>query len=199
MIRHQPARPLPPACSIAFKEWAGVCRAIGSGRQSLILRKGGIAEGPGGFAPEHDRFWLYPTGVHEAQQGLREDPGEAEAAGPDSVPIDVLAEVAAVVRVERAEALDALEPYHVWTAETVRKRFAYRRPGLWALVVRARRRAEPARLEVTAEQAGCRTWVDLPRALATGGLRPALDDEEFARRASAIAAALAEAEGGPWR
>ena len=37
---------LPETCSIAFKEWAGVCAALAEGRQSLIVRKGGIAEGP---------------------------------------------------------------------------------------------------------------------------------------------------------
>ena len=36
---------------IAFKEWAAVCRALASGRQSLIIRKGGIAEAGGVFAP----------------------------------------------------------------------------------------------------------------------------------------------------
>ena len=51
--------------SIAFKEWAVICRALAEGRQSLILRKGGIAEAGGQFRPEHDRFLLYPTYFHE--------------------------------------------------------------------------------------------------------------------------------------
>ena len=70
---------LPETCPIAFKEWAGVCAALAEGRQSLIVRKGGIAEGPRGFAPEHDVFWLYPTQVHQAEQGLRIDAGAATA------------------------------------------------------------------------------------------------------------------------
>ena len=51
--------------SIAFKEWAVICRALADGRQSLILRKGGIAEVGGVFRPEHDAFLLYPTFFHE--------------------------------------------------------------------------------------------------------------------------------------
>ncbi len=39
--------------SIAMKEWAAVCLALAEGRQSLLLRKGGIAEGSGGFRMEH--------------------------------------------------------------------------------------------------------------------------------------------------
>src|SRR3954449_9255456 len=68
---HPPGVRLPATCGIAFKEWAGVCDALLEGRQSLIVRKGGIAEGPRGFAPEHEAFWLYPTHVHEAEHGLR--------------------------------------------------------------------------------------------------------------------------------
>ncbi len=64
---------LPPTCEFAFKEWAGVCRALGLGRQILVLRKGGIAEGPGGFSPEHESFWLFPTHLHEHQQGLKDE------------------------------------------------------------------------------------------------------------------------------
>jgi hypothetical protein len=42
---------------MAFKEWAVVCEALGSGRQSVILRKGGIAEGREGFAFLHREFF----------------------------------------------------------------------------------------------------------------------------------------------
>src|SRR5437868_5081994 len=58
---------------IAFKEWAVICRALAEGRQSLILRKGGIAEAGGQFRPEHHRFWLYPTFVHEKPEGIKAD------------------------------------------------------------------------------------------------------------------------------
>ena len=39
----------PGGCAVAFKEWLGVCEALGSGRQSLILRKGGVAEDGGEY------------------------------------------------------------------------------------------------------------------------------------------------------
>ena len=63
---------LPDQCAIAFKEWSEICQVLADGRQTLIVRKGGIREGPGGFSPEHQAFWLYPTYVHQAQQGLRD-------------------------------------------------------------------------------------------------------------------------------
>ncbi|MGL4465497.1 MAG: DUF1802 family protein, partial [Planctomycetia bacterium] len=52
-------------CKIAFKEWAVVAAALADGRQSLIVRKGGIHERGGVFTVEYDRFWLYPTQFHQ--------------------------------------------------------------------------------------------------------------------------------------
>ena len=51
--------------SAGFKEWSLVCDALGRGRQSVILRKGGIAEGRGGFSFRHREFFLFPTFFHE--------------------------------------------------------------------------------------------------------------------------------------
>jgi hypothetical protein len=51
--------------SIGFKEWSLVCGALGSGEQSIILRKGGIAEGRSGFSFQHREFFLFPTFFHE--------------------------------------------------------------------------------------------------------------------------------------
>lgn len=181
---------LPEWCDVAFKEWAGVCEALAQGRQSLILRKGGIAEGPGGFTPEHPVFWLYPTHVHEPQQGLRTTTEPAPSVAPDRVPLRVLTVVESVTLVDRPDALPALEPFHVWTEETVLKRFHYRRPGLWVLGVRAYVRAEPAVIPLTPEHAGCKTWVPLEQSVGTGGLSPALDDGEAARRRELLGNAL---------
>jgi membrane associated rhomboid family serine protease len=131
---------LPSTCAVAFKEWAGVCDALGAESQSLLLRKGGIAEGPGGFEPEHRVFWLYPTHVHEAQQGLRttaRSPSSAPPAAAATVPIRALALVEMVAFVDRLDTLNALADLHVWTPETVEKRFHYRRPGVWVLGVPA--------------------------------------------------------------
>src|SRR5262245_8156677 len=57
--------------SVAFKEWAVICAALATGKQSLILRKGGIAEDGGGFRPEHSEFLLYPTYFHEHHNGIK--------------------------------------------------------------------------------------------------------------------------------
>jgi hypothetical protein len=182
----------PDSCAVAFKEWEGVCDALGDGRQIVILRKGGIAEGPSGFIPEHDAFWLYPTRVHQAQQGLRiagAPPTEHEDT-ENTVRLRALATVSSIHYVDRIEALVRLAEEHVWTEETVRSRFFYRRPGLWVLSVRVYLRPSPWSLPVSPEHAGCRTWVPLEEALPCDGLAPALRGAEFQSRRERVRAAL---------
>jgi hypothetical protein len=95
--------------------------------------------------------------------------------------------------VDREEQLGALIDFHVWTEETVAKRFHYRRPGLWILGVRIYRLPTAAHLAVTPEQLGCKTWVSLERPLPTAELVPALDDEENTRRMDRLRLALTTA------
>ena len=186
---------IPETCAVAYKEWAGVCEALADGRQCVLLRKGGIDEGPGGFRPEHGSFWLYPTHVHQAQQGLRVPTATPPSFPTDQVGLETLAVVAEVAFLDREEILPALEGFHVWTEEAVSKRFHYRRPGVWLLTVRAFRRPEPWTVEVTPEHAGCKTWVPLDSPPPAAGLVPVLDDEEFARRMVALRAATSGAPG----
>ncbi len=185
------------SCRIAFKEWAGVCEALDHGRQTLLLRKGGISEesGAGAFVPEHPEFWLFPTAVHQAQQGLR---GEAPTltTGP-TVPIRLLARVEHVRRVVDAASLPALENFHILTPETVRNRFHYREPGLWVLIVRIWRRDTPIAIQTTPEQAGCKTWVTLDEPLPVDQMTPVLDDREWAAVASRLASILDDARDRP--
>jgi hypothetical protein len=183
-----PTALLPQTCAIAFKEWSGVCDALASGRQSVILRKGGIAEAAGRFVPEHRAFWLYPTHVHEIHQGLRKagptpEPGRSERPGePVAVAIRALVEVVTIAHFEALDPLERLADLHVWTEETVRKRFHFRRPGLWVLGVRVHVREAAWNIAVTPEHSGCKTWVTLEEPLSTWGLTPALGADELARR-----------------
>src|ERR1044071_5391986 len=58
------------AMRIAFKEWAVIVDALGTGRQIVILRKGGISEGRGGFQVDHPEFLLFPTLFHQQRESV---------------------------------------------------------------------------------------------------------------------------------
>src|SRR4051794_36210007 len=91
--------------SHAFKEWAVICHALAAGKQSLILRKGGVAEEGGEFAVEHNRFWLFPTYTHQQRDGIQPEalPWLAEVEGQrppsDRVRISHFAEVTGIYHV----------------------------------------------------------------------------------------------------
>src|SRR3989442_12696077 len=56
--------------TLALKEWAVVVHALGIGKQTLLLRKGGLNERHGRFATEPTEFFLFPTYVHQMAQGV---------------------------------------------------------------------------------------------------------------------------------
>lgn len=157
----------------ALKEWAVVCEALAAGRQDVLLRKGGIAEGPDGFRVEHEEFWLLPTRFHQRPEELLAEArplwGKARAAEPPpgTLRIDLYAVVQEVIRIDKESRLDELAGRHILAEQTVLQRFHYREPGLFALVVKAFRNPEPFELPETPDIAGCRSWAPLPEALPT--------------------------------
>ncbi len=171
---------------IAFKEWAVICKALAEGRQALILRKGGIAEVGGVFKPEHARFWLYPTCVHQQRDGIKPEAlpllqsVEADRPATGKIFLQHFAEVSGVFFVRHLEDALALSELHLWSDDTVRKRFVYREPGLYVLPVRVYR--VPTRIELTElpEYEGCKTWVELDRALPDQDATPVLDSRAYA-------------------
>jgi hypothetical protein len=177
--------PLMPDNRIALKEWAVVCAALSLGRQTVLLRKGGIEEGPEGFRPEHDQFWLLPTRFHQSADELTPDAAallqgvETALPAEGTVRLNLYARVAGVIHVESESGLSAFDGLHILSSETARERFQYREPGLWVLPVRVFRRAEPFELSESPHFAGCRSWVDLRNKLPTSGLEPVLGDAQF--------------------
>ena len=48
-----------------LKAWATVVKALAHGKQTVILRKGGILETASGFNIESNEFLLFPTWEHQ--------------------------------------------------------------------------------------------------------------------------------------
>jgi len=171
--------------NIAFKEWAAICAALGSGLQTLIIRKGGIHEGRDGFRVAHDEFWLFPTYVHEAAAGLEPEGQplmasvEAERPAPGMLRLAQYAVVTDVFEIREEGLLARLAGLHFWSPRTVGERFHYRQPGLFVLTVRTLALRQPHQIPDSPHLAGCRSWVDLPVDLPTDRLEPVLTDAAF--------------------
>ena len=183
--------------SVALKEWAVVCSALETGRQILLLRKGGIYEAAGEFEVEHRRFLLFPTYLHQSLKMLKPEAHggfEARSAEPQQVRLSAAAEVTDIVQLTSRKQMDAIEDQHIWTPPLIDMRFNYRPENpLYLLLVRAYRLGEGATVENTPAYAGCKSWVPLEEKIKTAPAVPALEEPEYARRRDRLLETIAKA------
>ncbi len=151
----------------ALKEWSAAVHAMLDGRQTVLLRKGGIHEKR--FTLDSPHFVFFPTVAHSHAQRVRPEHRDLlEPAAADSSESEIVlragAKVFAAVEVTRLEGLKDIAPLHIWTAESVQSdRLDFRpRHRLTVLVVQVSPLAEPERLRRMPEYAGCTSWVPLP-------------------------------------
>jgi hypothetical protein len=184
----------PTSLQIALKEWASVCSALETGRQILLLRKGGIYESAGEFELENPQFLLFPTYLHQNLNMLKPEAHagfEPASAEPDQVRITTAGVVSDIVQLQSRRQMDALDDEHVWTAPLIDMRFNYKPQNpLYLLLVRCYRLREPAVVANTPAYAGCKSWVPLDQPIATGLALPVLDDARFELRRGRILGAL---------
>ncbi|MFZ6184537.1 DUF1802 family protein [Nannocystis pusilla] len=192
---------------VALKEWAVLCAGLGTGEQSMLVRKGGIREPRAAgqaptFTPEHRGFWLLPTWFHAREPGRERDlapPARArlprvlaDAPPAGRLHLSLWAEVDAAVEVHELARLARLGDAHGLAPRCVADRFAYRKPGLWVLFLRTYRSGQVIDIADRAEYAGCHSWVDLAE-VAAGDVEPVLTDREHAARVAELRSALGDA------
>lgn len=186
-----------PSLAVGFKEWAYVCDSLTHGVQSLILRKGGIHEGRGGFEWKHRHFFLFPTWFHTQSERLNWSPEGAIPFPPEeertSVDIDGFATLEQVWKVTDWTQMEAIAPLHIWKEEIVKERFVYDDEScLHVALVRAYKLPQRWTFPYVKGYGGCRSWVNLP----DEGLSlmedsvPSLSDEVWNAQAAKLRAVL---------
>ena len=172
---------------IAFKEWALVCEALGSGNQSLLLRKGGIAEGKKGFGFEYQDFFLFPTWFHGQLEKIRSSCAPAVIVeNPETITLEYLVHVDWSGFVSDRKKIARLEKLHVLHDSVIDERFSYNATkvseGLHVAFVRVYRMSPTIQLPMEKRFGGCRSWVQLPVLTSPGALISIVSDEEHAER-----------------
>ncbi len=179
---------------MGFKEWQVVCEALGNGKQSILLRKGGIAEGREGFQFKHGEFYLFPTLFHAQLDKVRAEgrgemtaPSEKADAKREQIEIELFARVEFHRVISDWVTVESLEPFHIWAKDEIRKRFDWEEePGISLAMIRVYRLPEPWRLPNEKSYGGCRSWVSLPEPLEKQALEPVLGEEAFAARRAQV-------------
>lgn len=177
----------------ALKEWSAAVHALLDGRQTVLLRKGGIGERR--FEVAAERFLLFPTVAHSHADRVRPEhqdllvPAAADS-DADHVVLRAGANVVAAIAVSRPDRLADIEPLHIWTRKSVGEdRVDFRpRHQLTVLVVAACPLVEPMRITRTPDYAGCTSWVDLP--VSPDWADPVHDDATLQRIADRVRGAV---------
>ncbi len=185
-----------PTSTPALKEWGAVAHALLQGRQTVLLRKGGIHEKR--FTLRESEFLLYPTVAHSHAESTRPEHADLLPLGAadvlvDAVVLRAMVSVVQAIEVVRPERIGELEPFHIWTTQSVRSnRIDFRpRHRLAAIVVAVRPLPMPLTVPVLPEYAGCRSWVDLPvDPTGPGHGRPARSTEDLLDVAARVRSAV---------
>lgn len=154
---------------VGFKEWQVVCDALASGRQSILLRKGGIHEGREGFSFAHASFFLFPTRFHAQGDHVREGLVKVlpEWQLGDQIQITHHADVEWAVTLSVWEIVNTLREFHIYSEQTVKDRFDWEGKGMTSgsihlALIRVCELATPWEFPYEAKYGGCRSWVNLP-------------------------------------
>jgi hypothetical protein len=180
--------------NIAFKEWAVVCDALGAGRQSVIIRKGGIAEGCDGFAFRHREFFLFPTRFHETLEKTTLPPGSPLPIPPEGiVNIGFAAQIEWSCFISDLKHLALLRDFHILHDQVLEERFWFGEPpGVHVGFAKVYQLSTLWGLPIEKRFGGCRSWVELPEA-PLHRLEAVISDEENERRSRKLSRLLKQA------
>lgn len=165
----------------AFKEWALIVDALGSGKQNIILRKGGIVEEDGDFSLKSKKFVLFPTQFHQTNEQIKESwrpflDGNKYQVDQNHIRVEYYVEVADSKIISDWETLKKLENFHAWSEDVVKEKFDRWEKSVHLLIIQVFQLLEPHTIELKPEYSGCKSWIELEEDIDLSG-KPVLNPE----------------------
>ncbi len=153
---------------LAFKEWVYIVQALISGKQQIILRKGGISEDEKDFILRDKSFLLMPTLFHQAQHLVKEDwlhyyNDNYQLPDNNTFTITHKANVIDFKVIESLDELLSLSDLHVWKEEVLLERFnRWQKNTIYCLTVTTEKLENPIILDAqNPEFGGCKSWIEV--------------------------------------
>jgi hypothetical protein len=151
----------------ALKEWAIVCKGLEEGRQTILLRKGGIMERKHGFELRHNDFYMFPTYEHQSKDLLQQEYADRFESILHDKPLDDLntiylyAKVIFITETFSRRMLNGLSDFHIWNEKYIIARMDYNpEKPLSIILLRVYRLNKALSVALSPQQAGCRSWID---------------------------------------
>ena len=170
----------------ALKEWATVVKALEQGKQTVILRKGGILETASGFNIESKKFFLFPTWEHQETKHVkpefRDFLNEVLYKKPDKGfnKISSYAEVLYEKDIESNDVINQLSSFHVWSDSYIQERRNWKPEKPMKAVFLRTIKIPEFNLPLEPEFSGCKSWIELNSNFESG--ESSLNDQEIEER-----------------
>jgi len=170
----------------ALKEWATVVKALEQGKQTVILRKGGILETASGFNTESKKFFLFPTWEHQEIKHVKPEfhnfLKEVLNKKPDEGfnKITSYAEIMFEKDIESNDVINDLSSFHVWSDSYIQERRNWMpKKPMKAVFLRVVKIPE-FNLPLKPEFQGCKSWIELNSNFQEG--ESSLKDDEIEQK-----------------
>ncbi len=187
---------VPSSTTAALKEWASVIAALGSGRQLVLIRKGGLIEPGTGFELVSPSFVFYPTFEHQTVNYARPEfqasfeTAMADRAPQGSVRVSLFGIATASAQIKDPSIIGKLSPFHIYNEAFLSQRLKWQ-PDMPLVIAVIRAYKLPTMdLPVAPHYAGCKSWVTLDSPVSLEGAKPVLDDAVFEQRSREISSFL---------
>ena len=167
----------------ALKEWATIVKALENGKQTIILRKGGILETASGFEIIAKKFLLFPTWEHQEIKHVKPEYHNLLNQTLDNKPkegyntITSIAEVLDHKDISSNKIIDDLSPFHVWSDEYIKERINWMpEKPLKAIFLKVHTFPQ-IEIPLQSDFEGCKSWIELN--LNQNSERSVLTDQEI--------------------
>ena len=151
----------------ALKEWATIVKALENGKQTIILRKGGILETASGFEIIAKKFLLFPTWEHQEIKHVKPEYHNLLNHTLDNKPkegyntITSIAEVLDHKDISSNKIIDDLSPFHVWSDEYIKERINWMpEKPLKAIFLKVHTFPQ-IEIPLQSDFEGCKSWIEL--------------------------------------
>ena len=151
----------------ALKEWATVVKALEQGKQTVILRKGGILETASGFNIESKKFFLFPTWEHQETKYVKLEFHDFLDNVLENKPeegfnkISSYAEVLYEKDIESNDVINQLSSFHVWSDSYIQERRNWKPEKPMKAVFLRTVNIHEFDLPLKPEFSGCKSWIEL--------------------------------------
>lgn len=150
-----------------LKEWATVVKALEHGKQTVILRKGGILETASGFRVESKKFLLFPTWEHQEVKHVKSEYYDFLNETLNQKPrqgyniITSLAEILDEKDIFSKEIVNRLSSFHVWSDEYIEERINWMPEKPIKAVFLRTYKIPQIEISLEPEFEGCKSWIEL--------------------------------------